>query len=194
MASAVRERLFAVAGAAFARDGFEPASLNAILLEAGVGKSTFFYYFVDKEDLFASVLEAKMARIAKAVEPIALPDSRKRFWAETTALLERWAHAAASEPDFLPLQRALQPLRRAPSPRLAEVMRDVVAVYRRVLERGVELGLVRSDLPLDTLVALTEAVDLVFDDLLHRNAAPTAAALDAHRARVFDTVRRLLRP
>ena len=194
MASAVRERLFAVAGAAFARDGFEPASLNAILLEAGVGKSTFFYYFVDKEDLFASVLEAKMARIAKAVEPIALPDSRKRFWAETTALFERWAHGAANEPDFLALQRALQPLRRAPSPRLAEVMRDVVAVYRRVLERGVELGLVRSDLPLDTLVALTEAVDLVFDDLLHRNAAPTAAALDAHRARVFDTVRRLLRP
>src|SRR5262249_15929214 len=136
----------------------------------------------------------KMERIAKAVGPVALPESPKRFWAETTALLERWAYAAASDPDFLPLQRALQPLRRAKSPRLAGVMREVVAMYRRVLERGVALGLAGSDLPLDPLVALTEAVDLVFDDLLHCDAAPTAAALEAHRARVFDTVRRLLRP
>ena len=79
MAPDVRDRLFAVASAAFARDGFAPASLNAILAEAGVGKSTFFYYFDDKEDLFASVLEAGMERIAKTVGRAPLPESPKRF-------------------------------------------------------------------------------------------------------------------
>ena len=64
---AVRDRLFSVATEAFVRDGYERASLNAILAEAGVGKSTFFYYFVDKEDLFASLIEAAVARIASLV-------------------------------------------------------------------------------------------------------------------------------
>ena len=72
-------------------------------------------------------------------------------------------------------------------------MSEVIGVYRRVLKRGVDLGVVRNDLPLDTLLALTEAVDLVFDDLLHRKAALNDDGQEAHRARVFDAVRRLLR-
>src|SRR6266508_6182347 len=116
---AVRDRLFSVATEAFVRDGYERASLNAILAEAGVGKSTFFYYFVDKEDLFASVIEAAVARIAPAVGPFELPASPRRFWREGRAIMERWGYAAASEPGFLGLLRAMQPLRRTASSRLA---------------------------------------------------------------------------
>ena len=178
---------------AFVRDGYERASLNAILAEAGVGKSTFFYYFVDKEDLFASVIEAAFARIATVVGPLELPKSRTHFWREGVAIIERWGHAAASEPGFLGLLRAMQPLRRTASPRLAQVMSEVRAEYRALLVRGVELGVVRDDIEVDTLIALTDAVDIALDDEFHQNPRPDDNALAAHRARVFDVIQRILR-
>jgi AcrR family transcriptional regulator len=190
---AVRHRLFSVATEAFARDGYERASLNAIIAAAGVGKSTFFYYFVDKEDLFASVLEAAVARIAAAVGPVDLPASPRPFWREARAIIERLGHVAASEPDFLGLLRAMQPLRRTASSRLAQVMSEVRLAYRALLVRGVELGVVRDDIEVDTLIALTDAVDVALDDAFHQNLDPDDDAVTAHRARVFDVVQRILR-
>jgi AcrR family transcriptional regulator len=190
---AVRDRLFSVATEAFVRDGFERASLNAILAEAGVGKSTFFYYFVDKEDLFASVIEAGVARIAAAVGRFELPASPRHFWREGRAIIERWGYAAATEPGFLGLLRAMQPLRRTASSRLAQVMSEVHLTYRALLVCGVELGVVRDDIEVDTLIALTDAVDVALDDEFHQIPEPDDDAVTAHRARVFDVVQRMLR-
>src|SRR3954467_846977 len=39
-----------------ARAGYEGASLNRILEEAGLSKGAFYYYFDDKDDLVATVL------------------------------------------------------------------------------------------------------------------------------------------
>jgi AcrR family transcriptional regulator len=189
---AIRDHLFSVATVAFVRDGYERASLNAILAEAGVGKSTFFYYFIDKEDLFASTIEAASARIAAAVGPFELPERPQRFWVEGIAIMERWGEAAASEPDFLGLLRAMQPLRRTASARLAQVMSEVRLTYRALLVRGVELGVVRDDIEIDTLVALTDAIDIALDDEFHQNPDPNEDSITAHRARVFDVIQRIL--
>src|SRR5262249_38106548 len=153
------DQLFRVATKAFVSEGYERASLNAILAESGVGKSTFFYYFLDKEDLFASVIESAVARMIEAVGPIDLPESPRTFWRETRAVIERWGTAAASESEFPALLRAMQPLRRA-SPRLARVMNEVRAAYRALLLRGVKLGVIRKDISVDTLIVLIDAVDL----------------------------------
>ena len=191
--SAVRDRLYSVATEAFVRGGYERASLNAILAAAGVGKSTFFYYFVDKEDLFASVIEAAVARIAAAVGPVELPKRPLRFWREARALIERWGQAAANERGFLGLLRAMQPLRRTASPRLAQVMSEVRLTYRALLTRGVKLGVVRNDIDVDTLIALADAIDIALDDQFHQNPDPDDDTLAAHRARVFDGIQRILR-
>jgi AcrR family transcriptional regulator len=189
----VRDRLFAVATEAFVRDGYERASLNAILAKAGVGKSTFFYYFVDKEDLFASMIEAAVARIVPAVGRFELPASPRHFWRQGRAFIERWGHAAASEPGFLGLLRAMQPLRRTASSRLAQVMGEVRLAYRALLVRGVQLGVVRDDIDVDTLIALTDAIDVALDDAFHQNPDRDDDAITAHRARVYDVVQRILR-
>ena len=192
LAPAVRDRLFRVATDAFVSEGYERASLNAILAESGVGKSTFFYYFLDKEDLFASVIEASVARMAEAVGPIDLPKSPRAFWREGRAVMDRWGTAAASEPGLLGLLRAMQPLRHT-NPRFDKAMNAVRVVYRALLLRGVELGVIRSDISVDTLIALTDAVDLALDDEFHRNPRTDDAAVAAHRARFFDVVQRILR-
>lgn len=190
----VHRRLFTVATDAFVRDGYERASLNAILAESGVGKSTFFYRFADKEDLFATLIEEALARIGARVGHVELPTRPRTFWRESAAIMAHWGEAAAREPGFIGLLRALQPLRRNASPRLATVMDAVRAVYRTLLVRGVELGVVRSDLSIDTLIALTDAVDLALDDDLHQRTSPLDdAALAAHRSRLFDVVHRIVR-
>ena len=146
-----------------------------------------------KEDLFASVIEAAVTRIAAAVGPVELPKRPPRFWREARALIERWGRAAANEPGFLGLLRAMQPLRRTASPRLAQVMSEVRLTYRALLTRGVKLGVVRNDIDLDTLIALADAIDIALDDQFHQNPDPDDDTLAAHRARVFDGIQRILR-
>lgn len=189
----VRDRLFAIATDAFAQHGYG-ASLNAILAAAGMGKSSFFYYFTDKEDLFAAVLEAALARVAAAAGSPTLPSNAKRFWPEAIAIIAQWGAAADAEPGFIGLLRAFQPVRRTAGPRLSRAMDAAWQLYRSLLCRGVELGVVRHDLSVDTMMALTEAIDLVMDDEFHRQPAPDSAALDAHRTRVIDVIQRLIRP
>src|SRR5215469_15411243 len=50
-----RERLLNAAAQEFAAHGYEGASLNHILETAQIGKSSAYYYFSDKADLFATV-------------------------------------------------------------------------------------------------------------------------------------------
>lgn len=188
----VRQRLFAAATEAFGRDGYEGASLNGMLTAAGVGKSTFFYYFHDKMDLFASVLADAYSRVLAAAGPIDLPDDPSRFFAAVATATERWGVAAIAEPGFLGLLRALHPMRRTAGPGLRHAMGEMRGAYRALLARGVELGVVRRDIGLDTMIAFVEAVDIVLDDELHRDGPPDAAAIKAHRALVVDTIQRLI--
>ena len=191
---AVRDRLFRIATDAFVSDGYKGASLNAILAAANMGKSSFFYYFLDKEDLFASVIEAAAARVAAAAGQPALPDNGAAFWPEAFAILENWGVAAEREPGFIGLLRALQPLRRTASPRLSRVLDEVHQAYRSLLSRGIELGTIRNDLSLDTLMALIDAVDLVLDDAFHPDPATSRDAVAAHRRHVIDAIQRIIRP
>jgi AcrR family transcriptional regulator len=189
----IRQRLFKAATRAFVRDGFEGASLNVILAGAKIGKSSFFYYFLDKEDLFASILEAAVARVADAAGPWDLPDSATDYWQSAAAVLERWSAAASAEPGFVDLLRALQPLRRTASPRLNHVLDAVQKGCRSLLTRGVKLGVVRDDISVDTMMALIEVIDLVLNDELFRSPKPNKASIDVHRSRVTDIVQRIIR-
>src|SRR5689334_5750559 len=57
-----REALLDAAATEFAAHGYETASLNRILLSAGLSKGSFYYYFEDKADLAAAVLARETAR------------------------------------------------------------------------------------------------------------------------------------
>lgn len=52
-----RIRLFQVSSGEFVSFGFKQASLNRIISEVGMSKSSFYHYFANKEDLFRQTLE-----------------------------------------------------------------------------------------------------------------------------------------
>ena len=49
-----RNRILGAAAHEFAERGYEAASVNRIITEAGISKGSLYYYFDDKEDLVAT--------------------------------------------------------------------------------------------------------------------------------------------
>lgn len=87
----------------FARDGRDAASLNRIVEDAGISKSSAYHYFDGKDDLFVAVATDTLLRIAAALGPWPGADSEEELW-------ERFHDASARLAEFLldqPEHRAL---------------------------------------------------------------------------------------
>jgi AcrR family transcriptional regulator len=64
---ATRERLIEAGREQFGAHGYEGASLDAILAQAGVKRGALYHHFASKQELFDVVLDREVARIARAV-------------------------------------------------------------------------------------------------------------------------------
>lgn len=73
-----REELIKTALIEFGDKGYDQASLNNILKEAGISKGTFYYHFKNKEDLYLYLVdllaEEKMIFFNKNIKPEELND------------------------------------------------------------------------------------------------------------------------
>src|SRR5215213_4670111 len=96
-----RRRLYAAAGAIFARVGYADATAEAIAREAGMSKATFYEHFDNKEDcicaLFDTAAETLLGAIGGAdpgAEAARTP--RERYRESVVAFLE----VLAAHPDY----------------------------------------------------------------------------------------------
>ena len=64
----VREQLVQAARQVFARYGYKKTALDDIAKEARKGKSTIYYYFKSKDDIFKAVIDAEAEIRAIAIE------------------------------------------------------------------------------------------------------------------------------
>lgn len=69
--AATREALLVAARAAFAEKGFATTGTPEIVAAAGVTRGALYHHFADKLALFAAVVEAEAAAIAKAIDAAA---------------------------------------------------------------------------------------------------------------------------
>lgn len=153
------------AASEFAQQGYNGASLNRSIARAGISKGAFYYYFDDKADLFATVLE----RAWQVLEPdrgldLAALD-RDSFWPQLEGLFVATSARARQVPWMVGIARLIYhpPSAAGVDEAVAERFDRFRGWLRAVLERGRELGLVRRDLPADlllsVLVAAAEAAD-----------------------------------
>ncbi|HTP51599.1 MAG TPA: TetR/AcrR family transcriptional regulator [Anaeromyxobacteraceae bacterium] len=193
MPEAARSRLLGIALEEFARQGFEQASLNRILAAAGISKGACYYYFDDKEDLFATAIEGALDA---ALSRLRLPDfeglTPDDFWPAVERCVGEWAETFESSGDLVKVTLLVDEARRR-SPRFAGIVAKGHAFWRVLLEAGQRLGCVRTDIPNDLLLRLVEANDAALDGIfLAVHPEVTRAALESHIRLVFDTFRRLL--
>jgi AcrR family transcriptional regulator len=164
-----RERLLNSAAREFAACGFEGASLNRILETAHIGKSSAYYYFADKADLFATTAAYCVERLGLALSPAVITDlTAETFWPSLTeAHIEPLLHAQ-QHPWLLGAARAVEHLtpESLQHEALGQLASQLMAGMSTVIQRGQELGLIRTDLPQTLLVAWYRAVDGASDDWL----------------------------
>lgn len=191
-----KQRLLTAAIHEFGTHGFELASINRILDEAGLSKSSFYYFFHDKTDLAAAALIAA-SRGSEALVDLREPRSAKEFWAELRRVsLENVAWLETRRAEYECVARLSSLLVKEPA-FAAKVMPHFEPNRRRMtafLQRGVELGAMRSDIPLHLLMALMESVKQTAWRVLHGERAVGETELRAFADLSLDLAQRLTAP
>ncbi|MCB9739190.1 MAG: TetR/AcrR family transcriptional regulator [Deltaproteobacteria bacterium] len=185
--------------AEFAERGYKEASLNQIIAAAGVSKGALYYWFADKADLYQTVIEDLFGEMLAAEDGVGLDFSllsAAEFWEQFAA----WSHAATqgalSRPEVRALARDAMALytagERAIFSRIEALGQGWIDGF---VARGVELGVIRSDLPAALLARIGIALDTVLDHwYVSKFEAYDPAEVDAMVAVYVDLFRRVWEP
>jgi len=179
----------------FAREGYHRARIEAVAMEADIGKGTIYEYFRSKTDLFVALHEHMlselknyyMKELSEIREPalmlerfIAVAFQTFRLWEPFfLVFFDFWAEGGRGEQQTLLQTR----LRDAYTVSRGEVAAIIIA--------GVKEGVFRCDHPLLAAASLLASLDgLVLQWLCDRNAFD----LDSMRELFTQTTLRSLRP
>ncbi len=158
--SLASERQLAIlqaAAAEFAERGFDSASYNRIIQLSGVSKGAMYYYFDDKRDLYLTVLRDAEQRATDTIGPLAEFDDANSFWDALADLYLRITGFVADEPLAAGLIKSAYGGGPVTDSAYGEFIERLSKQFEAVLAEGIRLGAVRSDLPLDLLLAVTLA-------------------------------------
>lgn len=175
--AARRGSILAAARRAFARHGFEGATVKVLEVETGLSRGAIFHHFRDKEALFLALAEDDAARTAERVAQAGLVQVMRDLhdkddgWLGVQLEVRR---RLRTDPAF--------------AERWAERQSAVRSAVIERLERQRVAGVVRDDV---AVVLLADFLHLVFDGLVSARAAglPTEH-LDGVLDLVEDAVRR----
>ena len=156
-----RQALIDAAVGEFNEHGLENASFNRIIERSGVSKGTVYYYFENKGALLDMVLQDIGERALEALPERPLPETEGEYWPALWEEQER-------EFDFF-----------ADNPELGQIMMlslgecgigdgegrmlhgSLLHLFRRkeaLIRRGQELGLVRSDIGVGSLMNVMRSI------------------------------------
>jgi AcrR family transcriptional regulator len=164
-----QERLLTCAAREFAACGYESASLNRILEAAQIGKSSAYYYFADKADLFATVAAWCVDRLQLGVSVDVIAElTSATFWSTITNAHSASLLRAREQPWLFGAARAALHLtdESLEHESLRDLAAHLMAGMSELIHRGQILGLIRADLPTGLLQAWFQAIDGSSDDWL----------------------------
>lgn len=192
-----KARLLTAAIQEFGTHGYELASINRILDAAGLSKSSFYYYFDDKADLAATVM-LHAAEPVMHLGTVHMPRTVDEFWAELRRTsMERLKLLESKRAEYQCIVRLSNAFATEPTlaekvlPRFEPGRREMVAF----LQKGVELGALRRDLPLQLLIGLIEAAKLTaYKTQFPGDRVPSDAEMETFSDLVLDLAQRIAAP
>ncbi|MCM5557064.1 TetR/AcrR family transcriptional regulator [Pleomorphomonas sp. JP5] len=178
--SAERQKaLFEAAAEEFAAKGFDAASLNRILEKSGMSKSSLYYYFDDKADLFVTLIERALSVLFGQIGAFETERlTAETYWSDITLHYKK-AVAVVGDNDWLVRFGGLfyqlrgDPKRGGPTGRLFEVIRRWT---KALIERGQAVGVVRDDLPISMLIEIAVGLFETLDRWVVANWADLSEA------------------
>lgn len=184
-----------VAARHFAAEGLAGAAINRILADCGLSKGSAYYYFEDKDDLFATVVEEGWRGVVTDFDPAAL--DADGFWPALERLYRAQILSFADRPWLWPLSRVARDALKDPqtSEALQARLGPPLLALDAMVARGMALGCVRTDLPRGLLVAMFTGLDDGIDTWLAANPdvvrGPGGSEL---LGLTFDALRRVMAP
>lgn len=161
-----RDKLFQSAAEEFTAEGYEGASLNRIIERAGIGKSSLYYYFDDKRDLFSQLIQSVFERFVRDIGGF---DYRaltaETFWPEIETLFLKSVAFSESNTWFVRVGQLFYRYRahEKAGGSATGPMALAEAWVASLLRHGMKLGVVRTDLPenllIQSIMALVEVCD-----------------------------------
>lgn len=140
-----RADLLAAARDVFVEKGFAAASVDDIVLRAGVARGTFYLYFHDKRAIFEALVDDFLSRISECVKSIDLSPGAAPPVEQLRANIRRVVALSLSEPTIVKLAlfdaTGLDPELDEKLHGYYEALRALIA---ESLELGQELGMVRG--------------------------------------------------
>lgn len=138
-----REQILDAAQELFQSEGYLETSLGDVANRVGIGRTTFYEYFIDKEDLLCSLVEATLPEIISDIiaavprdvgpaEQLSVLATRMVEFVSTDAMLGRVLHTDASR---------LSP---AAQLRVRATHREFASEFMRIYMEGVGSGTLRS--------------------------------------------------
>lgn len=198
MEPARRGRLLEAAAREFAAYGYDAASVNAILDEAGFSKGSFYYYFDDKADLAGVVLLSAWEGPLSVLRTTRAPAEVKEFWHEVQRVQQLMLEQVEGNPLTYGLLMRLGGAV-ASDDQLALTLGPVMAEARRLMtslwSHGQSIGAVRQDLPAAEVLALVEALKrAAWQARVEPQQVPTRQQLEHFVTHLLDLVRRVSEP
>jgi AcrR family transcriptional regulator len=190
-----RDRLFRSAAEELSAEGYDGASVNRIIERAGIGKSSLYYYFDDKRDLFGQLIRAVFEHFVRDIGGF---DYRaltaESFWPEIEALYLKGVAFSERNPWYVRVGQLFYRLRahekgRGAAGGLLAMAEKWVA---SLLRHGMALGVVRTDLPevllVESVMALVEVGDRYFIESFDRYGQVERRALVAQQMALLKRV------
>jgi AcrR family transcriptional regulator len=167
-----RDEILLAAAAGFAERGFHRTSYNQLLKVMGLGKSSAYYYFADKADLFDTVVQHAYDAYFESLADIPAPKTRSEYWRYVEELNLRGMQFMLEDPLSARLQQAVQRSTEG-RPSTSALETRLMQRYRELVEIGRSLGAIGDDLPAELVAALALTMSLGLDDWFMRQRKTT---------------------
>lgn len=195
--AALQSRILEAATEEFATKGYEAASLNRILLKAGLSKGSFYYYFDDKADLAAATLATLIDDLRPVFDQLGEPKDAKGFWASLRNYAARTMDEGLGTQTRLDLVAKLG-MAYVEHPEVAAQVLPRLQGFREqmvgFIKRGQKLKAVRSDLPAETLMSVMQGAKTSLAAAMIPREGVTRADIERFNDVYFDLIERMVKP
>ena len=192
-----RTRILEAAAKEFSAHGYDGASLNQILETAKISKGAAYYYFDDKADIFTTTLLHYLEELINSISFDSGALTKDNFWNELAAIYKQQFTLYYERPWVLGITKTTGPLNaeKLEDGPMADIWESAQGMMSHLVQRGMELSVIRTDLPEGLLQEILIAVDTAHDRWLFDHwAEMNPDEIDLAADFIADTLRRLLEP
>ena len=155
--SEIRSKILVAAQEVFTRYGFGKTTMDDIAREMGKGKSSIYYYFTSKEDIFRAVIDKELVLMkTRILDAVSLKkDSREKL---KVYVIERMHGVQSFNNLYTVIRNEFTAQRDFVDQTRQQTDQDEISIVKDILDQGVEAGIFNLEDTYLTSIAIVTAL------------------------------------